>query len=112
MTDAAIATIAAAALIFGGQVVTMVQNVYLGKKSEAIKDLADGTLTAVRGELKAALEKASDLQSLVATLADRKGDTGRTGDTGKTGETGPTGETGKAAEAPPLRDFGIFGSGT
>lgn len=121
MTDTAVATITAAFLIFGGQVVTMVQNIYLAKKTDVIKELADGTLTSIRAELSAAVEKVSKLESLVVTLAERKGetgatgrtgDTGKTGITGKTGETGATGETGKAADVPPLRDFGIFGSGT
>ncbi len=102
MTDASIVTITAAFLIFGGQVVTMIQNIFLGKKSDdlvkksdAIHNLADGTLTAIRAELSAAMSKVSDLERLVGVLADRKGDTGRTGRTGETGKTGETGEAGE-----------------
>lgn len=95
MTDTAIATITGAFLLFGGQLVTMVQNIVLGRKSDAIHHLADGTLTAIRAELTTATAKVSDLERLVSQLADRKGDTGDTGETGKTGRTGDTGPPGK-----------------
>jgi len=102
MTDAAIATIMGAFLLFGGQVVTMIQNVFISRKSDEIHTLADGNLRSIKEELAAATEKVASLDKLVALLADRKGDAGepgKQGEVGETGKTGKTGETGRSGTA-------------
>ena len=98
MTDQSVATVSAACLLFGGQLVTMLQNVFLAKKADSIHDLADGNLSAIRADLEAAngkLEaqnaKVASLEALVGTLANTKGEPGPRGEPGETGQQGRPG---------------------
>ena len=111
MTDTAISTITAAAFLFAGQVVTVIQNVMIARKTDQIHTLTDGSLSRVLNDLKAAntkiesqSEKVQSLEKMVALLVSKKGDTGATGATGKQGLPGEPGETG---EQGPRGTFGV-----